>query len=146
MLPEEEEALRPYVFYFNNCFVSAGLVANAGGNLAQTSSQVKTVEEDSVKEFYPWNKDVQLLERILDIHDSLQTEKIMKEGKDEREAPRITEQVRISEEQVRVSDSIRQLQGEEHHFEELVDNNNNLKQREAELSGRVWTNPRMCWK
>ena len=33
MLPEEKEALRPYIFYFNNCFVSIGFIANAGENL-----------------------------------------------------------------------------------------------------------------
>ena len=32
VLLEEEEALGPYIFDFNNCFVSAGLVAGAGGN------------------------------------------------------------------------------------------------------------------
>lgn len=34
VLPKEEEALRPYVFYFNNYFARAGIVADAGGNLA----------------------------------------------------------------------------------------------------------------
>jgi len=34
VLPKEEEAQNPYDFYFNNCFVSAGLVADAGENLA----------------------------------------------------------------------------------------------------------------
>jgi hypothetical protein len=42
-------------------------------------------EEDSVEEFNPWNRDVQLLERMLESHDSMQREIIMKEGKDERE-------------------------------------------------------------
>jgi hypothetical protein len=40
-LPKEDKAQKPYVFYFNKCFVSAGLVADAGGNLAQMSSQIK---------------------------------------------------------------------------------------------------------
>jgi len=66
VFPKEEEALRPYIFYFNNYFVGAGLVANDGGNLAQMRSQVKTVEEDSVEEFNPWNIDVQSLERMLE--------------------------------------------------------------------------------
>jgi len=34
VLPKEEEALRPYVFYFHNCLLSVGLVADVGGNLA----------------------------------------------------------------------------------------------------------------
>ena len=34
MLPKEKEVLRPYDFYFNNCFVSADFVANAGETLA----------------------------------------------------------------------------------------------------------------
>jgi len=33
MFPKEKEALRPYVFYFNNCFVSTGFIAYAGGDL-----------------------------------------------------------------------------------------------------------------
>lgn len=130
MFPKEKEALRPYVFYFNNCFVSAGLVVDAGKKLAQMSNQIKMKEENFVEVFNPWNRDVQLLERMLDNQDSIQKEIIMKEGKDEMEA----KQVKISKEKVsvgkRVSDRIRQLQREEHQFEELVDNSNNLKQRE----------------
>ena len=38
VFPKEEEAPRPYDFYFNNCFMITGLVADAGGNLAQMSS------------------------------------------------------------------------------------------------------------
>lgn len=45
MLPKEEEALRPYVFHFNNCFVSGGFVVDAGENLAHMSNQVKMEEE-----------------------------------------------------------------------------------------------------
>ena len=33
MLLEKKEALRPYVFYFNNCFVSTGFIADARENL-----------------------------------------------------------------------------------------------------------------
>ena len=33
MLLAEEEALKPYVFYFNNCFVSTFFIADAGKNL-----------------------------------------------------------------------------------------------------------------
>jgi len=72
------------------------------------SSQIKMKEEYSVEEFNPWNRDAQLLERMLESHDSVQTKIIMKEGKDEREAARITEQVRMRG-RVRVSDSIRQV-------------------------------------
>ena len=43
----------------NACFV-----ANAGGDLAQMSSQVKMKEEDFKEEFNPWNKDVKLLEKM----------------------------------------------------------------------------------
>ena len=60
-------------FYFNKCFVSAGLVADAGGYLAHMNSEIKMKEEDSVEEFNPWNKDSQLLERMLEIHDSVHT-------------------------------------------------------------------------
>ena len=34
VFPKEEEALRPYVFYFNNCFVSVGFVADAVGTIS----------------------------------------------------------------------------------------------------------------
>jgi len=50
------------------------------------SKQIKMREEDSVEEFNPWNRDAQLLERMLGIHDSIQEEIIMKEGKDDRKA------------------------------------------------------------
>jgi len=53
VLPKEEEALRPYDFYFNNFFMSVGLVADAGENLAQMSSQIKMEEEDFVEKFNP---------------------------------------------------------------------------------------------
>ena len=78
VLPKEEEALRPYVFYFNNCLMSAALVVDTRGNLSQMSSQVNMVEEDYVEEFNPWNRDVQLLERMLDSYDSMHKEIIMK--------------------------------------------------------------------
>jgi len=78
------------------------------------SNQIKMKEENFVEVFNPWNRDVQLLERMLDNQDSIQKEIIMKEGKDEMEA----KQVKISKEKVsvgkRVSDRIRQLQREEH--------------------------------
>ena len=66
--------------------MNAGLVVDVGGNLAQMSSQIKMKEEDFVEEFNPWNRDAQSLERMLESHDSVQTEIIMKEGKDERDA------------------------------------------------------------
>ena len=50
------------------------------------NNQIKMKEEDFVEEFNPWNKYAQLLERILESHDSVQIEIIMEEGKDEREA------------------------------------------------------------
>ena len=86
---------------FRSRFVSAGLVADAGGNLAQMSSQVKTVEEDSVEEFNPWSIDVQLLERILESQDSMQKEIIMKEGKDKRKAENVRVRVRVRIQQLR---------------------------------------------
>ena len=30
LLPKENKALKPYVFYFNKCFANAGLVADVG--------------------------------------------------------------------------------------------------------------------
>lgn len=45
MLPKEEKARRPYLFHFNNCFVSASFVADAGENLAHMSNQVNMEEE-----------------------------------------------------------------------------------------------------
>jgi len=49
--------------------LSTSLVADAGENLAWMSSQVKMVEGDSMEEFNPWNRDVQLLERMLESQD-----------------------------------------------------------------------------
>lgn len=128
------------------CFVSAGLVADVGGNLAQMSSQIKIKEEDSMEEFNPWNRDAQLLERMLEIHDSVQTKIIMKEGKDEREALSVgvkakvgarAREMSIMVARAKVEEKLnQQLQGESNlqQFEELVDNNDNLKQRER---GRI---------
>jgi len=48
--------------------VNAGFVAIAGGDLAHVSSQVKMKEEDFMEEFNPWNKDVKLLEKMLNNH------------------------------------------------------------------------------
>ena len=140
VLPKEEEAQKPYDFYFNNCFVSAGLVAYAGGNLAQMSNQIKMKEEDYVEEFNPWNIDAQLLERMLESHDSVQIEIIMEEGKDEREAisvrvkAKVGARVRamstmVAREKVEEKVRIRKLQREENkqQFEEFVESNNNLK-------------------
>ena len=53
--------------------------------MAQMSSQIKMNVQDFVEVFNPWNRDVQLLERMLESQDSIQKEMIMKEGKDERE-------------------------------------------------------------
>ena len=75
MLAEERKALRPYGFYFNNCFVNAGFVADAGENLTQLGSQVKEKEENSVEIFNPWNKEIELLEIMLKNQDSIQEEK-----------------------------------------------------------------------
>ena len=33
MFPHEKKAFRLYVFYFNNCFVSTGFIADAGEDL-----------------------------------------------------------------------------------------------------------------
>ena len=90
-----------------------------GGNLAQISNQME--EEDSMGEFNPWNRGVQLLERMLEIQDSMQIKITMKENKDEREVVRISKK--------RVTNRIRLLQGEEQQFEELVDRSFNLKQK-----------------
>lgn len=81
LLPKEDKAQQPYVFYFNKCFVNAGFVAIAGADLAQISSQIKVKEEEFMEEINPWNREVNLLVKELNSHDS-----IMKEGKDDREA------------------------------------------------------------
>jgi len=60
------------------------------------SSQVKMEKKDYVEVFNPWNRDVQLLEIMLESQDSMQKETNMKEGKDEREAIKISEK-RVTE-------------------------------------------------
>lgn len=90
LFPKKEKAQKPYVFYFNNFFVSATLVADAGGILAQMRSQIKMEEEDSMEEFNPWNRGVQLLERMLDNHDSMHIGIILTKGKDERQTIKVS--------------------------------------------------------
>ena len=58
LLPKEDKAQKPYVFYFNKCFMSASFVADVGGDLAHMKNQIKMREEDYVEEFNPWNKDL----------------------------------------------------------------------------------------
>lgn len=41
LFPKENKAQKPYVFYFNKCFVSAGFAADVVGNLAYVSRQRK---------------------------------------------------------------------------------------------------------
>lgn len=94
LLPKGDKAQKPYDFYFNKCFMSAGLVTDVGGNLAQMDNQTKMEEEDFMEEFNPWNIDVQLLERMLESQDSVQPEIILTEGKDERESVSIGIKVR----------------------------------------------------
>ena len=79
MFPEERKALRPYGFYFNNCFVNVGFVADVGENLTQLDSQIKEKEENSVEIFNPWNKEIKLLEIMLKNQDSIQEEKELEE-------------------------------------------------------------------
>ena len=114
-LPKKEEAPRPHVFNFNKCFVNAGFVVIAGGDLARVGIQVKMKEEDFMEELSPWNKDVKLLEKMLNSHDS-----IMKEGKDDREAAKMAASKPKNEaSKIKVS---------------IEDSNNNLKQREEDKS------------
>lgn len=136
LLPKEDKAHKPYVFNFNKSFVSAGFVVDDEGNLAQLR-YLKMKEEDFMEEFNPWNKDVKLLERVLDNHDS-----IMKEGKDETEADIIAVTTKVetrvsiakfgtkAKEEEKVNQQLESGSNQQQ-FEELVDNSNNLKQREG---------------
>ena len=49
LLPKGNKAQQPYVFYFNKCFVNAGFVAMAGGDLAHVNNQIKAKEEESME-------------------------------------------------------------------------------------------------
>ena len=49
MLPKKEEALRPYIFYSNNCFVSTGLTEEAGENLLD--KEIEMMRWMMMKEF-----------------------------------------------------------------------------------------------
>lgn len=91
--------------------MKAGFVAITGGDLAQVSSRVKIKEEDFMEEFNPWNKDVKLLEKMLNSNDL-----IMKEGKDDREVEKMaSSKPKNKESKRKVS---------------IEDNNINLQQRE----------------
>lgn len=72
VLPKGDKVQKPYDFYFNKCFMNASLVADVGGNLVKMDNQTKMEEEDFMEEFNPWNRDVQLLERMLESQDSVQ--------------------------------------------------------------------------
>jgi len=98
-------------------------------------------EGDSIEEFNPWNREVKLLERVLNSHDL-----VMKEGKDDREVVSIGVTTKVEANKIKVSirDSIKvnievskaskakvgASKGNQQQFEEIVDSNNNLKQRE----------------
>jgi len=92
--------------------MNASFVANAGGDLAQVNSQIKVKEENSMEEFNPWNREVNLLEKVLNNHDS-----IMKEGKDDREA---ASKPKFGARKARVNIGV-----------SIEDNNSNLKQRKG---------------
>jgi len=139
VLPEGDKAHKPYDFYFNKCFECAGLVADAGGNLAQMSSQMK--EEDSMEEFNPWNRDVNLLEEMLNSHDS-----VMREGKGDRKAAseaRVSISARKAEvgasakEEGQVNQQLK-TESKQQQFEKLMDNSNNLKHKE--INNHEWQN------
>jgi len=83
VFPTENKAQQLCVFNFNKCFMNAGFVANARRDLAQVNSQIKVKEENSMEELNPWNREVNLLEKVLNSHDS-----IMKEGKGDGEVAR----------------------------------------------------------
>ena len=72
------------------------------------NNQIKVKEENSMEELNPWNREVNLLERMLNNHDL-----IMKEGKDDREVAR---KPKVGASKARVS---------------IEDNNSNLKQRKG---------------
>lgn len=71
VLAEERKELRPYGFCFNSCFMNAGFIAGVGENLTQLSSQIQEEEENSVELFNPWNKEVELLEIMLNNQNSV---------------------------------------------------------------------------
>lgn len=137
LLTKENKEQQPCVFNFNKCFVSVGFVANARGDLAQVS-HLKMKEGDFVEEFNPWSRDVKLLERVMNSHDSVQ------EGKDDREATS-KQKVEANKAKVSIRDNIKASKVEvsketkaknevikenQQQIEELVDSNN-LKQKEG---------------
>lgn len=73
VLEEGSKELMPYDFYFNKCFVNAGIVAGAEEHLTQLSSQMEE-EENSMEISNPWHEDVMLLERMLNDHNSVRKE------------------------------------------------------------------------
>ena len=104
------------------------------------SSQIKMEEEDSMGKFNPWNKDVNLLERVLESHDL-----IMKEDKGDREAAKVEAmttkvvnkaKVGASKAEVSIKVNIATKEKVEAMYTMVVskasveDNNNNLEHRE----------------
>jgi len=103
--------------------VNAGLVADAGGNLAQVSRQIKMKEEDYMEVFNPWNWNVQLLERMLESQNSMQK-------LDVAEGDILKDIQEVWVEAMSTMIAREKIEENKQQFEELVDNNNNLKQRE----------------
>ena len=64
VLAKEDKALMPFDFYFNKCFVNAGIFASTEEHLTQLSSQMKK-DENSVEISNPWDEEVMLLEMML---------------------------------------------------------------------------------
>lgn len=65
--------LRPCDFYFNKCFMNAGVIAGIEEHLTQLSSQLKE-DKNSMEISDPWEEEVMLLERILNSQNSVQKE------------------------------------------------------------------------
>jgi len=144
-LPKENKALKPCVFYFNKCFVNAHLVVDARGNLAQMSSQIKMKEEDSMEKFNPWNRKVQLLERMLESQNSMQKldvaegdilkhiQEVWVEAMSTVVHRAVTMEISTMIARARIMSTIIarvKVEEEEQQIKELVENNSNLKQCE----------------
>lgn len=124
LLPKENKAQQPYVFYFNKCFMNAGLVEDAGGDLAQVNNQTKVKEDNSMEELNPSSREINLLEKVLNNHDS-----IVKEGKDDREAVSEETKEKVGARKVEISKASKSRVS-------IEDNNENLKKNEEDRNMR----------
>jgi len=66
--------------------MNAGFAAEVGGDLVQVNNQIKVKEDKSMEELNSWNREIKVLETMLNIHDSIMKEATSKPKDEEKSA------------------------------------------------------------